>query len=81
MTDRARAHSAEELESQLRVAEAHCDLLRRDAARLNYLDSRVWTVERSGSGYLFLRVGDTFCGGQTIRDAIDVAMAAEGIIT
>lgn len=60
--------------TQLRIAELECEILRNDARRLDWMEKHPWELHRPGNGFLFLRVGGNFAGGNTLRDAVDCAI-------
>lgn len=73
----ARADTPVDEPSQSAVQEAYIELLERDRARLNWLEKNSPSVNHAGNGFVFVRVGDTFSGGLTLREAIDSAMESE----
>ena len=85
MTDGSRANTESEqevqgLKSELRVANAECEIRRRDSARLDFLERHHTTVQYTDSGFVFLRIGvSTYAGGATLREAIDCAMHVEEV--
>ena len=70
----ARADTPDPVDMQLRVADLECEILSRDGARLDWLESQKPTVHRAGNGFVFLQVGGMYSGGSDLREAIDSAM-------
>ncbi len=68
----------QDLKSELRVANAECEIRRRDSARLDFLERYHTTIEYTETGFVFLRIGvSTYAGGATLREAIDCFMHIE----
>lgn len=74
----ARADTPQPIDMQLRIAELECEILRRDKARMDWLESRWGRIHRNGNGFVFVEVNGRFAGGKNLRDAVDCAIDTWG---